>query len=252
MTDKSERHPFTGQPIGPPVDATPARRPEPIVLEGRYGRVERLRPDHARCAVERRERPRSDLDLSVHLRAVRELAEFSEWLAGRVALDDPYSYAIIDSSGHAVGISTLMEIRPAMRVIEVGHIVYSPALQRTPLGTEAQYLLARYAFETLGYRRYEWKCNALNAPSRRAALRYGFVYEGTLRQRMIAKGHNRDDAYFSMLDGEWPARKAAFERWLAPENFDGTGKQKTSLSELNAAAAVSDLTNARSTLAEWI
>ncbi len=96
--------------------------------------------------------------------------------------------------GRAVGIATLMEIRPAMRVIEVGHIVYSPALQRTPLGTEAQYLLARYAFETLGYRRYEWKCNALNAPSRRAALRYGFVYEGTLRQRLIAKGHNRDDA----------------------------------------------------------
>ncbi len=112
-------------------------------------------------------------------------------------------------------------------------------MQRTPLGTEAQYLLARYAFETLGYRRYEWKCNALNAPSRRAALRYGFVYEGTLRQRMIAKGHNRDDAYFSMLDSEWPARKAAFEQWLAPGNFDAAGKQRTSLSELNAAAAVS-------------
>ena len=94
-----------------------------------------------------------------------------------------------------------MEIRPAMRSIEVGHIVYSPAVQRTPLGTEAQYLLARYVFETLGYRRYEWKCNALNAPSRRAALRYGFVFEGVLRQHMIAKTRNRDTAYFSMLDG---------------------------------------------------
>ncbi len=239
MTDKSERHPFTGQPIGPPVDATPARLPEPIVLNGRYGHIERLRPGH-------------DADLWNVLKGhdpiwtylstygpFANLAEFSKWLNGRVALDDPYSYAIIDSAGRAVGISTLMEIRPAMRAIEVGHIVYSPALQRTPLGTEAQYLLARYAFETLGYRRYEWKCNALNAPSRRAALRYGFVYEGTLRQRMIAKGHNRDDAYFSMLDGEWPARKAAFERWLAPENFDATGKQKISLSELNAAAAAS-------------
>ena len=143
-----------------------------------------------------------------------------EWVAGRVKLDDPYSYALVDRSGHAVGIATLMEIRPAMRVIEVGHIVYSPAVQRTPLGTEAQYLLARYVFETLGYRRYEWKCNALNAPSRRAALRYGFVFEGILRQHMIAKGRNRDTAYFSMLDSEWPARKAAFERWLAPENFD--------------------------------
>ena len=131
-----------------------------------------------------------------------------------------------------------MQIRPDMRVIEVGHIVYSPALQRTPLGTEAQYLIARYAFETLGYRRYEWKCNALNAASCRAALRYGFVYEGTFRQHLIAKGRNRDNAWFSMLDGEWPARKAAFECWLAPENFDAAGKQRLSLSELNATRAV--------------
>ena len=152
-----------------------------------------------------------------------------------MALDDPYSYAIVDRSGRAVGIATLMEIRPAMGVIEVGNIVYSPALQRTPLGTEAQYLLARYAFETLGYRRYEWKCNALNAPSRRAALRYGFVFEGVLRQHMIAKGRNRDTAFFSMLDSEWPARKAAFERWLAPENFDAEGRQRASLNDLNGA-----------------
>ena len=105
-------------------------------------------------------------------------------------------------------------------------------MQRTPLATEAQYLLARYVFETLGYRRYEWKCNALNAPSRRAAERYGFVLEGILfRQHMIVKGRNRDTAYFSMLDSEWPARKAAFERWLAPENFDRDGRQKTKLGE---------------------
>jgi len=127
-----------------------------------------------------------------------------------------------------------MEIRPAMRVIEVGNILYSPALQRTPLGTEAQYLLARYAFETLGYRRYEWKCNALNAGSRRAAARYGFVFEGILRGHMISKSRSRDTAYYSMLEGEWPARKAAFERWLAPENFDAQGRQRVSLSELNA------------------
>jgi RimJ/RimL family protein N-acetyltransferase len=233
MTETSERHPFTGQPIGPPVDTTPALRPGPVVLEGRYGRVEKLRPEQ-------------DTDLWNAVKGhdpiwtymsaygpFANFATFSEWLAGRTRLDDPYSYAIVEPSGRAVGIATLMEVRPATRVIEVGHIVYSPALQRTPLGTEAQYLLARYAFETLGYRRYEWKCNALNAPSRRAALRYGFVYEGTLRQRMIAKGHNRDDAYYSMLDSEWPARKAAFERWLAPENFDAAGKQRVSLSELN-------------------
>ena len=126
-----------------------------------------------------------------------------------------------------------------MRVIEVGHIVYSPALQRTPLATEAQYLLARYAFETLGYRRYEWKCDALNAASRRAALRYGFTFEGIFRQHMIAKGRNRDTAWFSMLDSEWPARKAAFERWLAPENFAADGRQIVSLSALNGVAGMS-------------
>jgi RimJ/RimL family protein N-acetyltransferase len=122
-----------------------------------------------------------------------------------------------------------------MRVIEVGHVLYSPALQRQPLGTEAQYLLAKYAFETLGYRRYEWKCNALNAASKRAALRYGFTHEGTFRQHLIAKGRNRDNAWYSMLDSEWPARKAAFERWLAPGNFTTDGKQKESLSALNGA-----------------
>lgn len=122
-----------------------------------------------------------------------------------------------------------MNINPAMRVIEVGSIIYSPALQRTPLGTEAQYLLARYAFETLGYRRYEWKCDALNASSRRAALRYGFVFEGIFRQHMIRNGRNRDTAWFSIVDGEWPARKAAFERWLSPDNFDAAGRQIESL-----------------------
>jgi RimJ/RimL family protein N-acetyltransferase len=110
-------------------------------------------------------------------------------------------------------------------------------LQRTPLGTETQYLLARYVFETLGYRRYEWKCDALNASSWRAALRYGFVYEGTFRQYMIAKGRNRDNAWFSMLDSEWPARKRNFERWLAPENFDSEGRQKHSLAALNGQKA---------------
>jgi RimJ/RimL family protein N-acetyltransferase len=118
-----------------------------------------------------------------------------------------------------------------MRVIEVGHIVYAPKLQRTPLATEAQFLLARYVFEVLGYRRYEWKCNALNAPSRRAAERLGFTFEGILRQHMVAKGRNRDTAYYSMLDGEWPSRKRAFESWLAPANFDPDGRQKKQLGD---------------------
>ena len=161
-----------------------------------------------------------------------EFSGFSEWVALRANDKNTQTYAIFDVKDVAVGVAVLMEVRPAMRVCEVGGILYAPALQRTPLGTEAQYLLARYAFETLGYRRYEWKCNALNAPSRAAALRYGFMFEGILRAHMVFKGRNRDTAYFSMLEDEWPARKAAFEKWLRPENFDTDGKQKKKLEEL--------------------
>ena len=127
---------------------------------------------------------------------------------------------------------SLMRIDPPNRVIEVGGIMYTPAMQRTPGATEAQYLFARYVFDELGYRRYEWKCNALNAPSRRAAERFGFTFEGIFRQHMIVKGRNRDTAWFAMLDSEWPARKAAYERWLKPDNFDDEGRQKTRLSDL--------------------
>jgi RimJ/RimL family protein N-acetyltransferase len=227
----------TELPIGPPVDATPARRPGPVVLQGRYGRVEKLATHHAGAlwrAVDGHDH------IWTYMSSYGPFADgktFSEWVESRATLEDPYSYAVIGPAGDAVGIATLMEIRPTARSIEVGHIVYSPALQRTPLGTEVQYLLARYAFETLGNRRYEWKCNALNAPSRRAALRYGFVFEGVLRQHSIAKGRSRDTAYYSMLDGEWPARKAAFERWLAPDNFDAQGNQKISLGALNGGSA---------------
>jgi RimJ/RimL family protein N-acetyltransferase len=224
---------MTELPVGPIVDTTPALRPGPVVLEGRFGRLEKLAA-HDGPSLWRAVRGHDHIwtYMSSYGPFTDEHA-FLDWIASRVTLDDPYSYAIMNTSGDAVGITTLMDIRSAARSVEVGHIVYSPALQRSALGTEAQYLLARYAFETLGNRRYEWKCNALNAPSRRAALRYGFVFEGVLRQHMIAKGRNRDTAYFSMLDSEWPARKAAFERWLAPDNFDAQGRQKLSLSELN-------------------
>jgi RimJ/RimL family protein N-acetyltransferase len=232
MTE-SEPHPQTGQPIGLPVDSTPAQRPGAVTLKGRYGRLEKLRPEHA-----------ADLwkvfaghdavwtYISTDGPFASE-AEFALFIARRAAADDPYAYAVIDLADRAVGYLALLRIEPEMRVIEVGHVLYSPALQRTPLGTETQYLLARYVFETLGYRRYEWKCNALNAASWRAALRYGFVHEGTFRQHMIAKGRNRDNAWFSMLVSEWPARKRNFERWLAPENFDDQGRQKISLAALN-------------------
>jgi RimJ/RimL family protein N-acetyltransferase len=231
----SERHPQTGQPVGLPVDTTPAKRPGPVVLQGRYGHLEKLAA--ARAGDLWRAFAGHD-QIWTYISTDGPFAdesEFSAFIAMRAAADDPFAYAIIAQSGRAVGYLTLMEIRPAMRVIEVGHVLYSPALQRTPLGTEAQYLLARYAFETLGYRRYEWKCNALNEPSRQAALRYGFTYEGTLRQHLIAKGRNRDNAWFSMLDSEWPIRKANFERWLAPGNFAADGGQIGNLRAMNAA-----------------
>jgi RimJ/RimL family protein N-acetyltransferase len=227
---------MTELPIGPLVDATPALRPGPVTLQGRYGRLEKLAAHHGTALWRAMQGHDHIWTYMSSYGPFESESTFSDWIESRVILDDPYSYAIINLSSEAVGIATLMDIRPTFRSIEVGHIVYSPALQRTPLGTEAQYLLARYTFETLGNRRYEWKCNALNAPSRRAALRYGFVFEGVLRQHMIAKGRNRDTAYFSMLDSEWPARKAAFERWLAPDNFDTHGRQKINLKASNDGA----------------
>jgi RimJ/RimL family protein N-acetyltransferase len=161
---------------------------------------------------------------------------FAAWLAEREKLADPFHYVVADKAGRPLGLATLMSIRPDMRVIEVGNILLGPSLQRSPLATEAQFLLARYAFEMLGYRRYEWKCDALNAASRRAALRFGFAFEGTFRSHMIIKGRNRDTAWFAMTDADWPARKAVFERWLDPANFDAEGRQKARLSELNKTA----------------
>jgi RimJ/RimL family protein N-acetyltransferase len=164
-----------------------------------------------------------------------EKSAFATWLGEREKLADPFYFAIVDAAGRALGLATLMSIRPDMRVIEVGHIMLGPSLQRSPLATEAQFLLARYCFEMLGYRRYEWKCDALNAASRRAALRLGFVFEGVFRNHMIVKGRNRDTAWFAMTDADWPARRAAFERWLATANFDDEGRQKLRLSDLNKA-----------------
>lgn len=226
-----ESDPNTRQPVGLSVDVAAARWPEPVTLTGRYGRVEKCMPHHS-DALWQAVKDHEALWTYMSGGPFAGFDSFSEWIALRIKSEISCSYAIVDPQGVPLGVAALMEIRPAMRVCEVGSILYAPALQHTPLGTEAQYLLARYAFETLGYRRYEWKCNALNAASRRAALRYGFTFEGILRAHMIAKGRNRDTAYFSMLEDEWPACKMAFEKWLAPENFDGAGKQKTSLASL--------------------
>ncbi len=227
------RDPITGQAVGAPVDDTPAQLPGPVTLHGRYGRIERLKAEHTDALWDVVKDHDPIWTYMSRYGPFADKAEFSTWVASRPPLADPYSYAIIDRDNRAVGIAAMMEIRPEMRVIEVGHIVYSPALQRTPLGTEAQYLMARYAFETLGYRRYEWKCHSYNGASWRAALRYGFIYEGILRQLIIAKKRNRDTAMFSMLDSEWPTRKENFERWLSPKNFTADGKQILSLRQLN-------------------
>ncbi len=155
---------------------------------------------------------------------------FDTSLANKKASEDPLFFAIVDTvTGEALGMASFLRIDPRHRVIEVGSIMYGPALQRSRQGTEAMFLMMRYAFDELGYRRYEWKCNALNEPSRRAALRYGFQFEGIFRQHMIIKGQNRDTAWFSILDSEWPTLKAGFERWLDPTNFDATGNQLTPL-----------------------
>ncbi len=155
-------------------------------------------------------------------------AEFDAVLQSKSVSQDPLFYALC-VNGEALGHASYMRMEPKHRVIEVGGIMYGPSLQRTRAATEAMYLMAKRAFEELNVRRYEWKCNALNSPSRNAALRLGFTFEGIFRQHMIIKGVNRDTAWFSMLDSEWPARKAAFERWLDPSNFDPEGRQITAL-----------------------
>jgi RimJ/RimL family protein N-acetyltransferase len=237
VTLASEPDPVTGQPVGHNVDAAPAQRPGAVVLTGRFGRVERL--DAARHGADLWAAVAGHPALWTYMGygPFASATDFAGWLGGRAALTDPCYYAILDAAGRAVGVATLMEIRPDMRVIEVGHIVYGVPLQQTPLASEMQYLLARYVFEDLGYRRYEWKCNALNAASRRAAERLGFTFEGIFRSHLIVKGRNRDTAWFSMLAEEWPARRQAFERWLAPENFDADGRQLRPLASFAGAAA---------------
>lgn len=150
---------------------------------------------------------------------------FMEKLCGG---DDPIFYAILDASGRAVGVASYLRINPREGSIEVGHLSFSPLLQRRPAATEAMYLMMRHAFD-LGYRRYEWKCDALNAPSRAAAQRLGLRYEGIFRQATVYKGRSRDTAWFAAIDAEWPALRAEFERWLAPANFDADGRQRTPL-----------------------
>jgi RimJ/RimL family protein N-acetyltransferase len=216
--------------IGQKVNGAVGRLPKSVELPGRFGRVVKLDAGRHAAALWDAMKGSDSIWTYMAYGPFGDASAFHHWVEQREALTDPYSYVVMDKAGRALGIVSLMEIRTAMRVIEVGNILLSPTLQRTPLATEAQYLLARYVFESLGYRRYEWKCDALNLASRRAAERLGFTFEGIFRQHMIVKGRNRDTAWYSIIDSEWPQRKAAFERWLTPENFDLAGVQKTKLS----------------------
>ncbi|WP_180539815.1 GNAT family N-acetyltransferase [Nevskia soli] len=207
-------------------------KPERVTLTGRTVRVVPLNPElHGDALFEGSSGPANDRLWDYLFEGpFTDRAAYQEHLIQKAALDDPLFFAIIDNqTQRAVGRASYLRIEPAHRVIEVGNILYTPQLQRTAGATEAMYLMARYVFEDLGYRRYEWKCNALNEPSRRAALRLGFTFEGIFRQHMIVKGRNRDTAWYSMLDSEWPQRKQAFDRWLDPANFDAHGHQKSSL-----------------------
>ena len=218
-----------GQPIGDPVPGWAARpRPGRTPIDGRFCRVEPLDP--ARHAAPLFEANRRDAEGSMWTyMAYGPFASpqaYTAWAEAAAKTDDPLFHAIVDrASGQAVGVAAYLRIDPAVGVIEVGHIAYSPRLQRTAAATEAMYLLQRRAFDELGYRRYEWKCDALNAPSRAAADRLGFQFEGVFRQATIYKGRNRDTAWYSIIDTEWPAQKVAFEAWLDPANFTAAGGQ---------------------------
>jgi len=166
------------------------------------------------------------------------LGGYQDWVGSVTRDGDPMFYAVVQQAdGRAVGVASLMRINPASGSIEVGHINFSPLLQRQPGATETMFLMMKWSFEA-GYRRYEWKCNAQNQPSRRAAMRLGLSYEGVFRQATISKGRNRDTAWYAAIDSEWPALKAAFETWLDPANFDAGGQQRQSLSALTHAILV--------------
>jgi RimJ/RimL family protein N-acetyltransferase len=209
----------------------PATPPQRVVLDGRYVRLEPLSMAHAPDLFEASNVPDGD-ERFAYLGdyAPKAAADTEAFIRGVLDKADPMLFAVVDkSTGKAGGRQALMRIVPEHGVIEIGSIYWGPAIARTPRATEALFLFARHCFEELGYRRFEWKCNDRNEPSKRAALRFGFSYEGLFRQHMIAKGENRDTAWFSMLDSEWPERKAEFERWLDPSNFDADGRQKTAL-----------------------
>lgn len=225
-----------GQPIGPPVANWSARpRPPRTALAGRYCRIEPVDPRrHGAQLYAAYTEAGDDRDWTYLFDERPEGQQgFDSYLTRLASTEDPLHFTIIESrSTMAVGTAALMRIDPTHGSIEVGCITFSPRLQRTAAATESMYLLMQLSFDALGYRRYEWKCDSLNAPSRAAAQRYGFTFEGIFRNAVIYKGRSRDTAWYSITDQEWPRLRSAFEAWLDPANFDQRGRQKRRLQEL--------------------
>lgn len=226
------------QPVGPALSGwSPRPRPGREIIEGSRCRLEPLDThNHSQQLYEAYVQSSDSRDWTyMTVGPFNDAASFRDYIQQAAASADPLHYTVIDTnSQRAVGTLSLMRIDPVNGVIEVGNVMFSPLLQRTPVSTEAQYLLMKYAFETLGYRRYEWKCDSLNEPSRRAATRLGFTFEGVFRQALIYKGRNRDTAWYSIIDGEWPALRTALQTWLSPENFNPDGRQKRTLAAIRA------------------
>jgi RimJ/RimL family protein N-acetyltransferase len=213
----------------PPV--LPRPRPARVVLDGRYARLEPLTAVHAPALYEAAAAPGAERRFAYLFDSPpAALPDMQAWVATAAATEDPLFSAVIDkATGRAEGRQALMRIVPEHGVIEIGHILWGPAIARRRAATEAFFLAARYVFEDLGYRRFEWKCHNANEPSKAAARRFGFSYEGLFRQHMWAKGANRDTAWFAMLDSEWPGFRREYDRWLAPANFDAAGTQLSRL-----------------------
>ncbi len=226
---------------GAVVSPLRVKRPERIELNGRIVLLTPIDPVAHGNALWEGTRGRDELWTYMAHGPFSERTAFESHMQWMAASEDPFFFAIVEkASGLAAGYASYLRIELIHRVLEVGNIVYLPKLQRTADATEAMYLMMHYAFEELGYRRYEWKCDSKNMPSRRAAGRLGFQFEGIFRQHMIVKGRNRDTAWFSIVDTEWPARKTALEAWLSTENFDVNGRQKVSLSALNGSPVDSE------------
>ena len=224
-----------GQPVGLPLPGWKAPpHPPREAMAGRFCRLEPLDPDRHASALIAANSADADGRSWTYLAygPFTTLDSYRDWMSATCLGDDPQFFAIIDAvTGQPAGVASYLRITPASGSIEVGHIHYSPRLSRQPAATEAMYLMMHTAFE-LGYRRYEWKCDALNAPSRAAAQRLGLSFEGIFRQATVYKGRNRDTAWYAAIDSEWPDLRAAFRSWLAPANFDATGQQRTRLSDL--------------------